>query len=362
LDRYKLFIDREGQDAYDEIDLALAECSHTFEADSAAVYRFQVICVGEGGEGPETPILRWQGSKPEGDVDTDGGGGNGGSGSGVDEGGVDEGGGGGGGGGGDEGDTAPTESLAVAEPAIDGPAAASANPIARTSISGRGVGSPAAARKPTLRNHIDLAKRAVAGSIAESSPLSARKLLAAKSKEESGNAAKFVLKEKKEYPAAKKWPTMAASSPTSGAGDEKKGGVTFGVRTRPQLAGGRRRVNDRVSYVMISRSRTIRGKKGGVRKAKGAMTAAAAETTKEVTPLERTIREEKEKSRLVLYMTTVGTVRQTYVNGCFAVRVAPSAAVVATAAVLCGCSCSLSSGCDFDCSCGYGCGCGCGYG
>jgi hypothetical protein len=64
--------------------------------------------------------------------------------------------------------------------------------------------------------------------------------------------------------------------------------------------------------MVVSRKQTIRGKKNGVRKVKATLMKQSSEAQVELTPLQRTIEEERTTNRLVLYTTSTAAIRETY--------------------------------------------------
>jgi hypothetical protein len=71
------------------------------------------------------------------------------------------------------------------------------------------------------------------------------------------------------------------------------------------------RGNMTTSCIVMARSQTIRGKRGGVKKQLNQMQKNIEADSAEITPLMTQVQLEKDHSKLVLYLTTVGTVRQT---------------------------------------------------
>lgn len=74
----------------------------------------------------------------------------------------------------------------------------------------------------------------------------------------------------------------------------------------------RSRRGNRVSWLVVSREKTIRGKRNGVRQTQQDLFKQKEEAEREMTPLQRTIEAEKEKKRVVLYTTSTHAVRDTY--------------------------------------------------
>lgn len=70
--------------------------------------------------------------------------------------------------------------------------------------------------------------------------------------------------------------------------------------------------NNRASWMLLSREFTIRGKRNGVRKTKANLFKKAEENVKELTPLQRTIEKERENGQVVLYTTSTHAIRETY--------------------------------------------------
>lgn len=59
--RYRLFYDQEDTDEFVEVELKPSQCSyHATGLVPNAVYRFQVAAFSPGGDGPETPVLRYR--------------------------------------------------------------------------------------------------------------------------------------------------------------------------------------------------------------------------------------------------------------------------------------------------------------
>ena len=115
----------------------------------------------------------------------------------------------------------------------------------------------------------------------------------------------------------------AAGASSASPGFARRTAVKFAqapVIKRP--GGARRKINRQrskrsdmtTSCIVMSRSATIRGKRGGVRKQMGKLASEAEERAKEATPLQKTIQAERDHTKLVLYLTSVGTVRETKMN------------------------------------------------
>lgn len=58
---YRLFYDQEGVDDFTEVEVPSTTCTYNATGlEAGAVYRFQVVAFNEGGDGPETPTLRFK--------------------------------------------------------------------------------------------------------------------------------------------------------------------------------------------------------------------------------------------------------------------------------------------------------------
>jgi len=85
------------------------------------------------------------------------------------------------------------------------------------------------------------------------------------------------------------------------------------VQMRPRGSRHRPRSSvERNSFMLVSRSKSIRGKKNAVRKTKERFVALKEDAEKELDATHRSIQEERDLGQVVLYTTSLSTIRQTY--------------------------------------------------
>lgn len=113
---------------------------------------------------------------------------------------------------------------------------------------------------------------------------------------------------------SKKPPRVVVPKLNIDEGDDDGVDDGSGLKLLRRQRGSRRAKSriDRNSWLLLSRSQTIRGKKGAVRKTKDRWLENEKEDKKEITSLEREIQNEREAGQVVLYVTTISTIRDTY--------------------------------------------------
>eukprot|EP00039_Didymoeca_costata_P008874 m.117983 g.117983 ORF g.117983 m.117983 type:complete len:634 (+) comp14267_c0_seq2:156-2057(+) len=359
---YRLFCDREGVDEFEEYDV---ENQHFYKYNGInldSVYRFQVMGYNDSGEGPETPILRWSGKKPSETKASDGAiGGRRGSGDksdiqsrGVVTGGpmpLYEG-----------SPVAPSTYVKNSKPSPPKPTKVlQQQESSETDVQTTTTTSPTKQLKGLGESSSDDIRRASedAGNDNEepTDQSTNTKTLTIemetetkKNTEQSDQITKEPVIKKEPAPKVQETPknapivtiredeeeeneeedTFDANGPVGSnktGGDvprRKLGGVSDGssrplsilLQSSPstrfrQVKKGK--LSGKGS-VMVSRACTIRGKRNGVKKAKSKLALTVSESNKEITPLQRTIEEEKEKNRLVVYISSVQVVRETYLK------------------------------------------------
>eukprot|EP00041_Stephanoeca_diplocostata_P036833 m.1361774 g.1361774 ORF g.1361774 m.1361774 type:complete len:562 (-) comp24942_c1_seq30:2414-4099(-) len=278
---YRMFFDVEDTDEYTEVDLPASQCRYTAQGlQGGSVYRFQVLAFNEGGEGPESPLLRFKL---------------------------------------DEGRTSPLKS--------------SDNASDKPTIARRSGDVPATSQDTTGGNAMGISGRSVAQGkgmqLTKLVPQNIAKLTQAKMAEAPAPPKKGKKKIGAAYQAALKKGVRinlppedddsksCAGADSGGAEDEyytnrRNHNVSVGGVKRRGLRVQRSRRGNRVSWLVVSREKTIRGKRNGVRQTQKDLFKQKEEAEKEMTPLQRTIEEEKIKKRVVLYTTSTRAVRDTY--------------------------------------------------
>lgn len=285
---YKLFYDLEGSgDEFVEVELPADTCSTKIEGLSPdGVYRIQVLAFNDAADGPESPILRFKlGESRE-------------SPSKLSEGGA-------------------PESISKRE----GPTAAPKGSDIASRKLVAGVG--------TLYTAPEALKQADAAVPPPAGPTPAATTQAeppAPPRVSLGGTTVFVSVTDEDAPTVNRRTSKdfhfgvktGGSKLYPGATDETDVDAfveleTLQVRARPR--GSRHRPKssvDRNSWLLVSRSESIRGKKNAVRKTKQRFVELKENAEKEANATERAIQEERDLGQVVIYTTTISTVRETY--------------------------------------------------
>lgn len=298
---YKLFYDLEGSgDEFVEVEIPADTCSTKIEGLSPnGVYRIQVLAYNDAADGPESPILRFKlGESRESPVKSP--------------------------------EDGTFESISNRDATL--PRA----PKKGTDIASRkleaGVGTlytapealkeaddhftQAADKLPVGRVTQALAALAVAPAATHSEPRAGPTITVADVLADSSSDATLPRQPRRSkdfHFGVKPQPTLYPGATDETETDTFVEREPLQVQMRPRGSRHRPRSSiERNSFMLVSRSKSIRGKKNAVRKTKERFVALKEEAEKEADATHRSIQEERDLGQVVLYTTSLSTIRQTY--------------------------------------------------